>query len=62
MIVLANPEDCEQVRHPDDILNLAQREGEEAGLRDSSRSQVSLLILNMYQKISRTTSQDLNLL
>lgn len=62
MIVLANPEDCEQVRHPDDILNLARREGEEVGLRDSSRSQVSLLILNVYQKISRTTPQDLNLL
>lgn len=28
MIVLANPEDCEQVRHPDDILNLARREDE----------------------------------
>lgn len=57
MIVLAIPEDCEQVRHPDDILNLARREGEEVGLRDSSR-----LGVNMYKKISRTTPQDLNLL
>lgn len=41
MIVLANPEDCEQVRHPDDILNLARREGEELGLRQFQVSGVT---------------------